>query len=135
MKKVLVSMFVCFAVCLGLVACANKAVLPAEIVGRYELSFASGIIGGVSITEDSYEYFELIFEKNGTATVRSKASGIGASEYEAKGTAVYEDGKIKLTTTNGSSSVTEEYTYNDGVINYRVLEEGIIFTLSFTKAE
>ena len=131
MKKVLVSLSLCLALCLGLAACAAK--LPDDVAGHYKMSAVSGTVGGVSISMDSYEYFELILEKDGSATVRSKGAGAGASAYEAKGTAVYEDGKIKLTTTSGSSSVTEEYAYSDGVITYSVDTDAMTFTITFTK--
>lgn len=131
MKKVLVSLCLCLALCFGLAACAAK--LPDDVAGHYKMSAVSGTVSGVTITMDSYEYFELILEKDGSATVRSKGVGAGAIAYEAKGTAVYEEGKIKLTTTNGSSSVTEEYTYDDGVITYSVNTQGMNFTITFTK--
>ena len=72
-------------------------------------------------------------EKDGTATIRSKGSAAGSSAYEATGTAVYEDGKIKVTTTNGSASVTEEYAYSNGVITYSVNMEAMSFQIVMTK--
>ena len=131
MKKILASLFACIALCLGLVACSAQ--LPDEIVGRYVLTSASGTVSGVTITKDTYEYFELILEKNGSATVRSKGSAAGSPAYEATGTAVYEDGKIKFTTTNGSASATEEYDYSDGVITYTVDAEGMSFRIVMEK--
>lgn len=131
MKKVFLSLLACIVLCLGLAACATK--LPEDVAGHYKMSAISGTVAGITVTTDSYEYFDLILEENGDATVRSKGAGVGGVAYEAKGTAVYEEGKIKLTTTNGAASVTEEYTYNEGVITYTVDTEGMSFTITFTK--
>lgn len=135
MKKAFKTMF--FAVLaaalmlFAFAACDNPA--NQEVAGTYELTSVSGNVNGVTISKNSYEYFRIILEANGNGTVQSKPAGVGAAKYEAKGTYVYEDGKIKMTTRNGSQSVTEEYDYADGVITYKVDTQGMKFTIKLTK--
>lgn len=50
-KKVLASLFACLVLCVGLVACSSQ--LPEEIVGRYELTSASGTVNGITISVDT----------------------------------------------------------------------------------
>lgn len=106
-----------------------------EIAGTYEMTSIQGTVGGISINKSSYQYFRIIIDDKGNGTVQSKGAGIGGVAYEAKGTVTYKDGVIKMTTKNGSASVTEEYQYADGVITYTVDNEQMKFTLVLTRVE
>ena len=133
MKKFWVTICMAFASLIALfslAACADYS----EVAGTYEMTSISGTINGVAVNKDMYEYFRIILEKNGNGTVQSKGTGVGTAAYEAKGTFTYsaEEGKIRLTTKNGSASVTEEYDYVDGVITYKVDAQGMKFTVKFT---
>ena len=135
MKKFWATICLAFASLIALfslAACADYS----EVAGTYEMTSISGSKNGVSISTSSYEYFRIILNKNGKGTVQSKGSGIGAVEYEASGKFTYsaEDGKIRMTTKNGSASVTEIYDYADGVITYSVSAQGMSFTVKFERA-
>ena len=112
-----------------LVACGQDY---SEVAGTYEISTLTGEVNGVHVTQDNYEYFRIILTKDGNATVESKASG-GGAEYKATGTFTYADGKIALTTRNGSVSVTETYDYEDGKIRYKVSQNGMSLDMLFVK--
>lgn len=112
-----------------LVACGQDY---SEVAGTYEISTLTGEVNGVHVTQDNYEYFRIILTKDGNATIESKASG-GGAEYKATGTFTYADGKIALTTRNGSASVTETYDYEDGKIRYKVSQNGMSFDMLFVK--
>lgn len=113
------------------VACADPALK--EVAGTYEMTSVSGTVNGVNVTTSMYEYYRIILDEKGNATVQSKAKG-GAS-YEAEGTYKYNDGKIKLTTRSGAAKVTEEMDYEDGVITYKVDTEQMKFTLVLTRVQ
>ncbi len=126
---------------LALVICMSCAMLTAcylenrEVAGTYNMTSCSGTANGTAITEDNYEYFTLILEMNGKATVKSKGKGFNTSSYEASGLYEYEDGKIKLTSTTNGVTVTEEYEYEDGVITYSFSQGSVSFTIVFTREE
>lgn len=130
---IMTALVLCLTCAFGLAACSDYS----EIAGTYEMTSISGTINGVTVNKNMYEYFRIILTKNGKGTVQSKGAGVGAVEYEAKGTFTYseEDGKIRLTTRNGSASVTEEYDYADGVITYKVSAQGMKFTVKFARAQ
>ena len=71
-----------FAFCLLLVlsltafACSfpdNKT----KVADIYEMESISGSIGGITITKDTYEYFTMLFNEDGTDTVRTNPRTIG----------------------------------------------------------
>lgn len=104
-----------------------------EVAGTYELISLSGQIYNVNITENSYEYYTIILEADGKATVKSKAKG-GAA-YEASATFTYEDGKISMITKDGSASVTEEMDYEDGIIKYEMDTGGMKLKMVFERVD
>lgn len=114
-----------------LAACADPALK--EVAGTYEMTSISGTVQGTTVTKDLYEYYRIILDEKGNATVQSKAKG--GSSYEAKGTYKYSDGKIQLITKNGFAKVTEEMDYADGVITYKVDMEQMKFTLTLTRVQ
>lgn len=133
MKRSFKSLVIAFFVAImmaALVACSSPY---KEVAGTYEMSSITGKVSGITITKDSYEYFRIILDEDGNGTVQSKGKGLGAVSYEAKGEYTYENGKIKMTTKNGSVSVTEEYDYADGVITYSMESVGVSLTVTFTK--
>lgn len=105
-----------------------------ELAGTYEVSTLSGEVSGVTVNKSNYEYFRLILTADGKATVESKGANGGAA-YTATGTFTYADGKINLTTRNGSASVTETYDYENGKIRYKVDTEAMKFDILFVKTE
>lgn len=134
MKKLMKT--ACMLACLLLVATTCVACNKnAEVAGTYSMTSISGTINGVQVNKSMYEYFDMILEKNGDVTVRSKGSAVGSPAYEAKGTYVYEDGKIKVTTKNNGASITEVYDYEDGVITYTINAQGMSFSITLEKVE
>ena len=113
------------------VACADPALK--EVAGTYEMKSISGTVNGVEVTPDLYEYYRIILNEDGKATVESKAKG-GAST-EANCTYKYSDGIIKLITKSGATKVTEEMEYADGVITYKVDTGAMKFTLVLERVE
>lgn len=132
MKKVLKLFAVAFmvAVCaVAFTACAKYK----EVAGTYELTDIHGTVAGVTVTKDMYEYFEIELTAKGEGTVRSKGTAPGSVAYENHGEFTYEDGVIKMTTTSGGMSVTEEYKYEDGVITYEMDQGEFNFTVVLTR--
>ncbi len=105
-----------------------------ELAGTYEVSTLSGEVNGVTINKSSYEYFRIILTANGKATVESKGAGGGVA-YTATGTFTYADGKINVTTRNGSASATETYDYENGKIHYKVDTAATKLDILFVKTE
>lgn len=134
MKKVwkaIVLAMVSALIVISFAACADPALK--EVAGTYEMTSVSGTVNGVNVSTSMYEYYRIILDEKGNATVQSKANG--GSSYEAKGTYKYKDGKILLTTKSGAAKVTEEMDYEDGVITYKVDMEQMKFTLVLTRAQ
>ncbi len=132
MKKFLYAfLLTALAVCMAVVISACTPNYK-EVAGTYEMVSISGEVNNITVSTDSYEYYTMILEANGKATVKSKAKG-GVS-YEAHAKFSYKDGKIKLVTTNGSASVTEEMEYADGVITYIVDTEAIKLNIVLERA-
>ena len=125
---VALALVVC-AVCLS--ACVDPSLK--EVKGTYEMTEISGNMNGTQITKDMYEYFRIILDGKGKATVESKGSGVGAISYSASGTYTYKDGKINVTTRSGSQKVTETYDYEDGVITYTVSQQGMSLSVKFER--
>ncbi len=135
MKKLLRSVLLGIAAAIMLFAVVGCSNANKEVAGTYEMDTISGTMGGIEIDKSYYEYFRLILDEDGTGTVQAKGSGVGGVSVETKGTYVYEDGKIKLTTKNGAMSTTEEYDYADGVITYHMEAQGVNFTITLKRVE
>lgn len=116
---------------LMLVACADPSLK--EVEGTYEMTSISGTISGQQVNKDMYEYYRIILDGKGKATVQSKVTG--GSSYEAEATYKYKDGKLELITQNGAAKVTEEMDYEDGVITYKVNMESMNFTIVLTRVQ
>lgn len=135
MKKVWITLcmaFISLIALFSLAACADYS----EIAGTYEMTEINGTVNNVAVKKNMYSYFRLILTKDGKGTVQSKGTGANAEEYEATGTFTYsaEDGKICLTMKRDGVSVTEEYTYADGVITYKVDSSGNRYTVRFARS-
>ncbi len=139
MKKtltVMVTIVVLLVCVLSLTAC-NKL----KIVGVYEMTDIKGYMsvnGEITqLTTDLYEYYTLEFKKNGTAIVKSKASGSSGAYVENEATWTEEDGVIKVKTKQNGMTVVEEMVWDDGVITFTSKQsaQGITIdaTITFTK--
>ena len=83
----------------------------AEYAGTYELYEASG-----AISMSSFDYYRIILKADGTCVIESKAS-MNSQEYHADATFDIADGKIKIYSKSGSTTVTETYDYVNGEIH------------------
>lgn len=130
--KILLLAMLATIVAIAFAACGGKY---ADIAGTYEMTSISGKISGVNLSPSYYEYYRIILDADGNATVQAKGSGTGGIIYEAKGTFTYEDGEIKLTSKNGGISVTETMAYEDGVITYELVNAQMDIRIVLERAD
>lgn len=123
MKKTL-SLVLALMLALGcvfaLVSCGGG-----DVAGTYEMTDISGSTtsGGVTspISKDMFEYYTITLNNDGTGTVASKANGASTAmeqdiEWELDGSV------LKIITNSGGMKITEEMTYENGVITYDVTQ-------------
>ena len=104
----------------ALAACGGPTM--EEVVGEYEATSVeiSITMGDTTITagKEYYQYFKMEFKEDGTATVSAKYQD--GSTYSSSGTFTCGGGKIRVTTSENGISVTETYSYSDGVITFKM---------------
>ncbi len=133
MKKILSVMLVValsLSCVLMLSACGNS-----EVAGTYEMVSISGTVTSygqtIPLSEDLYDYYRIILNEDGTATVQSKAKG-NTTVIEQDGTWEFEDNKVKLKSTTAGVSVVEEMDWKDGTITYVANQSAQGMTISMT---
>ena len=135
MKKLL-SLVLVIVMALGCtLALASCGGIEKDIVGTYEMESISGSISyGGTTTEleaDLYEYYRIILDEDGKATVESKAA-TGGVKIREEGTWEYVDGKLEISTSPQGITVVEEMDWNDGTITYETSQSGQGMTIEFS---
>lgn len=130
MRRVSISLLtivMCILSILSLSACKN-----AKYAGTYEMISISGqmtIYGQTTeLSEDLYEYYRIVLEKDGSAKVQSKGK-TNTTAVEIDGTWEYSDGKILLTSSNSGVNTIEEMFWEEGIITYSATQSGSGFTI------
>lgn len=121
MKKIWITLCLAIASLAALFALAACGADYSEVAGTYELQDITGTYNNVTMKKDMYSYYRIILDKGGKATVQSKRASTEAEEKEKTGTFTYsaEEGKLYITTKTGANTLTEEYSYTEGVIIYK----------------
>lgn len=112
----------------------NDPEVFAAAVGTYEMVSIEGYMTQngtrIELNESMYEYYRIILRDDGTAKVASKAPN-NSTIVEQEGTWKYEDGKVKLISSQYGISVTEVMDWENGTITYHAQQSGGGITADF----
>lgn len=135
MKKTLslaIAVILVFACMFTLAACGKKN----EFVGVYEMQEISGTLTSNGTTtqldKSLYKYYTIELKADNTAIVRSEATGTTNQAIEAEATWKAEGNVIKLISTVGGISITEEMTYDNGTLTYSSKQSAAGMTIEMT---
>lgn len=135
MKKTLslaIAVILVFACMFTLAACGKKN----EFVGVYEMQEISGTLTSNGTTtqldKSLYKYYTIELKADNTAIVRSEATGTTNQTVEAEATWKAEGNVIKLISTVGGISITEEMTYDNGTLTYSSKQSAAGMTIEMT---
>jgi hypothetical protein len=104
-----------------------------EEAGLYELYEMSG-----DVNLGNFQYYTIELFSDGSLTVKSKGSQVGAEIYQEEATYRIKDDKITITTKVGFTNIKEVYDYVDGEIhmnNVELTEYDITFSAKFRRSE
>lgn len=132
--------FVFAVVSVLLLAClfSFTACNDSKLVGVYEMIDIEGTItidGQTTyLNTDLYEFYTIELKKGGKAVVKSKASGSAGQYIENTATWTYDEGILKLKTSQGGMSVIEEMTLEDDIITFVSVQsaEGVAVNMTVT---
>lgn len=114
-----------------LISCGGRD----DVVGTYEMVSVSGTVTyngqTVELSEDLYEYYRIILDRDGTAKIESKASN-STLKVEEEGTWEYEDGVLKVKSSPSGIAVVEEMKWENGTITYEAEQSGQGMTIKMT---
>ena len=100
-----------------------------EEAGKYELYSMTG-----DLNMSMYKSYTIELQASGTFTVKTTYTQ-NTQIYEGHGTFSIEDEKIKLISSNGDQTVTEEYDYIDNEIIMDTTISGYTFVAKFKRTE